>query len=101
LLPEQQQGIPHWNLGVLHPTEKESAAAFLQRLKQWFPDWSPNQPSMVYVGGSTLHAQALLFGLDAMPTARLEFLAELEVRWQRDGPEALMHLLRQVDPDYA
>jgi tRNA dimethylallyltransferase len=97
--------IKHYNVGVMQANQKESAAYFLARLEADIPDWknlatNKNLP-FIFVGGSTLQAQTLLFGLDASPPANADNLQLLQDELDRHGPEVLMQRLQHVDPEYA
>lgn len=97
--------VTHHNIGVLKPNEKESAALFFERLENARPHWQEpelgkNKP-LLFVGGSTLHAQILLFGLDDMPSANEANIAELQKLFDVSGSDVLLAKLQQVDPLYA
>jgi tRNA dimethylallyltransferase len=101
---EEMQDIKHHNIGVLNPDEKESASLFVERLETEKPHWNETtqaDKSLLFVGGSTLHAQTLLFGLDDMPSANVANIAELQKQFDEEGVDALLAKLQEADPDYA
>lgn len=99
--PEKKllETIPHHYISELEPDEKETAASFRAKCDIWESLYPPEKP-LVYVGGSTLYLQALLFNLDLLPETNpthLETLKELE---EQRGLEHLYELLKENDPDY-
>lgn len=102
--PAELKKVTHHNIGILKPDEKESVAFFLRRLNQQFPNWkspSDNEKPLLFVGGSTLNAQALIYGIDEMPSANAENIKQLNELLAHEGEEALLQKLRKVDPLYA
>lgn len=99
--PEKKllDAIPHHYISELEPDEKETAASFRRKCDAWESLYPPEKP-LVYVGGSTLYLQALLFNLDSLPETNpthYETLKELE---EKHGLEHLYGLLKEHDPDY-
>jgi tRNA dimethylallyltransferase len=96
--------VLHHNIGVLNPDEKESATLFLNRLESKKPNWmqpKKEEKSLLFVGGSTLHAQTLLLGIDDMPTANTANISKLQAELDAEGPAPLLARLKKVDPVYA
>lgn len=101
---EELSKIVHHNIGVLLPSEKESASFFMQRLAQIRPDWkrtSNKKKPLLFVGGSTLNAQTLLLGLDDMPSANEQNIEQLNKQFEQEGGASLLAKLNEVDPVYA
>lgn len=89
----------HYNISELEPNESESAGRFLERLNSY--KFTEEAPFNFFVGGSTLHIQALLFGLDnSLPKADIERVQKLS-KWAESDPKLIATMLRYVDPDYA
>lgn len=93
--------IPHYNLSVIDPGEKDSAAAFYERTKRWEEDILERGKNVLYVGGSTLHIQCIIQPLDEVPEADEENLSKLEQEAEKHGIEKLYNKLLEVDPGYA
>lgn len=101
---EERAQITHYNIGILAPDAHESSAHFISRLQNDFPSFQKEEGTclpLVFVGGSTLHNEALLFGLDEIPPANKENLKALEEEHQKFGGEYLLNRLWEVDPVYA
>lgn len=56
---------------------------------------------VLIVGGSTLYIHALIFGLDEVPRPDPHIRADLELRLQSEGLDALAEELRRIDPSGA
>lgn len=93
--------IRHYNINLLDPKEKDSAADFYERAMQWEDEIAARRKNILYVGGSTLHLQVILQPLDDIPNSNEENIRKLERRINREGIEPLYRKLREVDPQYA
>lgn len=98
---EEIAGIPHYNLSIIDPATKDSAANFYDRAMAWEKEISSRDKNILYVGGSTLHVQCIIQPLDDVPSANEENIAELEKRIEDEGIEPLYRKLEDVDPEYA
>lgn len=89
----------HYNISELEPSQNESAGRFLERL-QCYP-LSKYSPFHFFVGGSTLHIQSVLFGLnDRLPKSDQNRIERLSV-WAQSSPNFVNSMLEYVDPSYA
>ncbi|MEX1137430.1 MAG: tRNA (adenosine(37)-N6)-dimethylallyltransferase MiaA, partial [Balneolales bacterium] len=93
--------IPHYNISIFGPDEKDDAAAFAERCKHWEAEIAKTSPHVIYAGGSTLYLEALLRPLDDLPKASTENLLELERLERMEGQEYMLNQLRKADPEYA
>ncbi|MEX0929030.1 MAG: tRNA (adenosine(37)-N6)-dimethylallyltransferase MiaA [Balneolales bacterium] len=93
--------IPHFNISIFDPDEKDHAAAFARRCTQWEAEIREQSPHVIYAGGSTLYLESLLRPLDDMPDASASNLDELERLESQKGGEYLLDRLRMADPEYA
>lgn len=98
---EERDGIPHYNLSIIKPDEKDSVANFYERAKAWEQEILARGNNVLYVGGSTLHIQCVIQPLDDVPEADEENIKELEHQTEKQGIEPLYEKLLEVDPDYA
>lgn len=98
---EELHQVPHYNISIIDPAQKDSAANFYERSQQWQEEISVRGKNVLFVGGSTLHVQCLIQPFDNIPDANETNIAELEQRIKREGVETLYQKLEQVDPDYA
>ncbi len=98
---QEQGGIPHYNLSIIDPAVKDSAANYAERAEQWQQEIENRGKNSLYVGGSTLHVQCTIQPLDDVPEANEENINKLEAQIESDGIEPLYQKLQSVDPDYA
>jgi tRNA dimethylallyltransferase len=98
---EQQTGIPHFNLSIIDPAEKDSAAKFCQRAARWEKEIAERNHSIIYVGGSTLHQRCIIQSFDDIPAASSQNVEQLEQKIEDEGLETLYQTLQKVDPAYA
>lgn len=102
--PEQRKRVPHFNLDVHDPSERDSPYDFLSRVESWEANHmssTQSPPPMLYVGGSTLYLKSIITGLDDLPKANQDRVVELGRRADAEGLESLYQELQAVDPKYA
>ncbi len=102
--PEQRKRVPHFNLDVHDPSERDSPYDFLSRVESWeahHMSSTQSPPPMLYVGGSTLYLTSIITGLDNLPKANEDRVVELGRRADAEGLESLYQELQAVDPKYA
>ena len=98
---EEMQGIPHHMIDVIDPEEPFSVGRYVEMADPIARDILDRGKTCVVCGGTGLYVDALVAGRTFAPfpeTGRREALEELA---EREGIEAVMELLRQVDPDSA
>jgi tRNA dimethylallyltransferase len=98
---EEQDGISHFNLSIIDPAEKDSAAKFCARAGDWEKEITERNHTVIYVGGSTLHQRCIIQSFDDIPSADNENVVQLKQQKESDGIESLYQKLREVDPKYA
>lgn len=98
--PEQLQTIPHHFIGNLSIHDYYNASKFefdtIQLLEQLFKKNS----FAVMTGGSGLYVNAVVKGIDDLPTIDPEIRNYFLKKLETDGLESLKAQLQQVDPDY-
>lgn len=99
--PEELSRVKHYNISIIDPAVKDSAADYYDRAMQWEQQITTKGKNILYVGGSTLHQQCIIKPFDDMPDANENHIAELEQRIEEDGLESLFAQLEQIDPEYA
>lgn len=92
--------IPHFNISILNPDEPDTAAAFVRRAKEWESEITQQNQLPIYVGGSTLHLQSLIWPLDDIPGACVYNQIKLAEQEKELGQEYILELLQKADPDY-
>lgn len=98
---DERGDIPHYNLSIIDPHEKDSVANFYERAQKWEKEIQNDDKSILYVGGSTLHVQCIIQPLDDVPEANEDNLENLEQQADNEGIEPLYKKLLEVDPSYA
>lgn len=98
---EEQAGVPHYNLSIIDPSQKDSVVNFYERTQKWEQQIASSRKNVLYVGGSTLHVQSVIQPLDDVPKANQKNIDKLEAQIEKDGIEPLYKKLREVDPEYA
>ncbi|HYW35398.1 MAG TPA: tRNA (adenosine(37)-N6)-dimethylallyltransferase MiaA [Balneolaceae bacterium] len=98
---KERQGIPHFNLSIIDPAIKDSAAKFLRRAEQWKKEISGRGHQVLYVGGSTLHQRVIIQPFDDVPDANENNIDKMERQIADEGIEPLYRRLQEVDPAYA
>ena len=93
--------VPHYNISVLAPDEKDSVADFNQRAQLWEQNILNKSEHVIYTGGSTLHLQSLIAPLDDLPPANAEHIEQLQRQADEEGLDSLYTRLQKVDPHYA
>lgn len=93
--------VRHYNISIIDPSVKDSAADFYDRSKAWEKEIVRKGKNIIYAGGSTLHQQCIIKPLDDIPDADEQHIAELEQRIDSEGIESLYRQLKEVDPEYA
>lgn len=97
----EQGGVPHYNLSIIDPAQKDSVVNFYERAQQWEQEIISRKKHVLYVGGSTLHVQSVIQPLDDVPQANQENIDRLEAQIENEGIEPLYEKLKEVDPEYA
>jgi tRNA dimethylallyltransferase len=98
---EERAGIPHYNLSIIDPGEKDSAARFYERAMGWEQEIRASGHAILYTGGSTLHQRCIIQSFDDIPAADGDNIADLEQQIADEGIAPLYKRLKEVDSDYA
>lgn len=93
--------VPHHNISIIDPKERDSVADFLDRARVWEGEIRSRGKTVLYAGGSTLHLQSLIKPLDDLPEADPDHVSELEEQIREQGIDPLYDRLKAVDPEYA
>lgn len=99
--PNERDRVPHYNISIFTPDQKDSAVDFQRRISKWEEEILQNFDHVLYVGGSTLYLQGIMQPFDDIPSSDEENVRELQNRIQREGVEPLYQKLQNVDPQYA
>lgn len=96
--PEEMQGVPHYLIDVLEPWEEFNVTRFQEMAQESLAEIYANGQMPIVVGGTGFYIQALLYGIDfGEGEIDLAYRRDLEALAQKEGPQALHEMLRQVD----
>ena len=98
---EEREGIPHYMLDVADPNEPFSVSRYCQMATPILEDINARGKTAIVVGGTGLYMDALIRGNDFAPYPATGRREELEERADREGIEALMAWLQDIDPEAA
>lgn len=100
--PAEQAEIPHHLIDICEPTEKFSAADFVERAARAVDDIHSRGKIAVLCGGTGLYLDSFLFGRDYGDIASDEALrASLFGFAEKNGAAALHKMLEELDPESA
>ena len=98
--PSEAGDIQHYNISVLKPDEPDTAANFVKRAKSWEAEIRSRNEIPIYVGGSTLHLQSLIWPLDDVPVACVPNQIKLKTLENDFGQSHILSMLEEIDPEY-
>ena len=96
--PEELKGVPHHFLDFLDLDQNISAGAFEKRALELIYKLFHEHDQIILTGGSGLYIDAVMYGLDEMPSTDPELRTELKEILEQEGIEALLEELREKDP---
>lgn len=100
--PEEMEGIPHYLIDELEPSEEFHVVRFQQMAKEAMEKIYANGHVPIVVGGTGFYIQALLYDIDFTANDGDEgFRKELAAYGREHGAGALHERLRAVDPESA
>lgn len=98
---EEKQGIVHHMLDVAEPDEDFSVSRYCEMAGPIVDDILARGKTAIIAGGTGLYMDALIRGNDFAPYPATGRREELEAQADREGIEALMDRLQEIDPDSA
>ena len=98
---EEMEGIPHHMLDVAEPEEAFSVSRYCELATPILEDILARGKTAIVAGGTGLYMDALIRGNDFAPFPSTGMREKLEQQADREGMEAMLELLRSVDPDSA
>ena len=98
---EEMQGIPHHMLDVAEPTEDFSVSRYCEMAGPIVDDILSRGKAAIIAGGTGLYMDALIRGNSFAPYPSTGMRQKLEAQADAEGMEAMLELLRTVDPDSA
>lgn len=102
IMPEEMQGITHYLIDELEPSEEFHVVRFVELAKKYMQDIYAAGKIPIIVGGTGFYIQALLYDIDfAEQECDEEYRQSLEQLAYEKGSETLHEMLREVDPESA
>lgn len=100
ITPEEMEGVPHYLIDVLEPTQEFNVVVFQKMAKQAAEEIYGRGHIPIVVGGTGFYIQALLYDIDFTENDEDTALRRsLEEFARREGAQALFEKLRAVDPE--
>ena len=97
---EQLSAVPHYFIADREPTERFTCADFEREALELLNELFKKHTHVITVGGSGLYIDALCNGVDPMPDIDPALRSELTDRFQHEGLEPLLEMLRERDPEF-
>ena len=98
---DEMQGIVHHMISVAEPDEDFSVSRYCEMASPIVDDIVARGKTAIIAGGTGLYMDALIKGNDFAPCPATGRREELEEKADREGIDALMAWLQQIDPDTA
>ena len=98
---EEMQGIIHHMLDVADPEEDFSVSRYCELAAPIVDDIVVRGKTAIIAGGTGLYMDALIRGNAFAPCPSTGMREKLEAQADTDGMEAMLRLLRSIDPDAA
>lgn len=96
----QQQDVRHYFVGCLHLHDYYSASMFETDVMNLLPRLFAASDTALLSGGSMMYVDAVCNGIDDMPTVDGATRTLMRERYEREGLDAMLRLLGQLDPEY-
>ncbi|MBQ8247729.1 MAG: tRNA (adenosine(37)-N6)-dimethylallyltransferase MiaA [Lachnospiraceae bacterium] len=103
IMPEEMQGIKHYLIDVLDPTEEFNIVRFQTMAKEAMAEIYAKGKIPILVGGTGFYIQSLLYDIEFKEEeeANIALREELQQFADKFGKEALHGRLKTVDPESA
>ena len=97
---EEQQRVAHYLVGTKDLEENYSAGQFERDALTILEELFKTHEVVVMTGGSMLYADALCYGLDALPNVPEDIRREVRESYETKGIAWLQAEVQRLDPDY-
>lgn len=94
---EEADGVPHYLINCLEPTEPYSAAVFQEKAKKYILEENKKGLIPIVAGGTGLYIQGLLEGYDYAP--KLKKKKEIRQLYETEGTIGLRKVLKEMIPE--
>jgi len=98
---EEMEGVPHHMLDVAEPWEDFSVSRYCEMATPIVDDILSRGKTAVIAGGTGLYMDALIRGNSFAPFPSTGMREKLESQADAEGMEAMLSLLRSIDPESA
>lgn len=99
--PEEMQGVPHYLVDVLEPSEEFHVVRFQQMAKEAMAEIRSRGHIPILVGGTGFYIQAIVKDIDFTENEASPYRQELEALAEEKGASWLHEELQKVDPESA
>ena len=100
--PEEMQGIPHYLIDILDPSEEFNVTRFQSLAKEAIVECHQKGLIPILTGGTGFYIQAVLYDIDfTKEDADMTYRQELEALAAEKGEDCLHDMLAAVDPESA
>lgn len=98
--PAQTARVEHYMVGILSLTDYYSASNFEEDVISLIGKLHRIYPTLVMTGGSMMYIDAVIKGIDDIPTIRPEIRETLYKQYQEEGLAPILAELKQRDPEH-
>ena len=98
-LPEELHGVPHHFLGFLNIKEDFSAGRFADEAQKKIDELFKTHDVVFIVGGSGFYIDALIYGMDDIPSIDKEIREQINRDLDLFGIAHLQEKVKSIDPD--
>ena len=98
---EEMEGIPHHMINVAEPDEDFSVSRYCEMAAPIVDDIIARGKTAIIAGGTGLYMDSLIRGNNFAPFPATGMREKLEARADQEGMDAMLELLRSIDPDAA
>lgn len=97
--PEEMEGVPHFLVDELEPSEEFNVVVFQQKTKQYMQEIYERGHIPILVGGTGFYIQAVLYDINfSEDDDNHQIREELEALAKENGAEYMHEELRKIDP---
>lgn len=100
--PEEMRNVPHHMINVAWPTENYSVSRYVTEASKCIDDIAARGKIPLIVGGTGLYIDSLISGRNFAPySPETDLRFKLSQKYDKIGGQAMLHLLRERDPEGA
>ena len=98
-IPEEMEGIVHHMIDICEPEEDFSVSKYSEMATPIVEDILARGKTAVIAGGTGLYMDSLIKGNDFAPFPATGHRQRLEEKWNTEGLDSLIALLKDIDPE--